>query len=104
MELDKQVAEALGLEYREYDPYQDGKINLWITKNGGCPDYVFSPSTNWSQGGPLIEEHEIEVKPATFISDFDYVELWQASIDDVSETGPTPLIAAMKALVAKEAG
>ena len=62
----------------------------------------FNPSTNWTQGGPIIEREGISV--AT-----DDVEPWCGFIED-GETntlffsGPTPLIAAMRCYVASQMG
>lgn len=61
-------------------------------------------STDWSQGGPLIEREKIEVHP--------YGQAWRAQnywseehksyvhAPMFSQTGPTPLIAAMRCYVA----
>jgi hypothetical protein len=62
----------------------------------------FNPSTNWTQGGPIIEREGISV--AT-----DDVEPWCGFIeDDKTNTlffsGPTPLIAAMRCYVASKLG
>ncbi len=52
----------------------------------GSPD--FHPSTNWAQGGPIIERERIEVRP------YDGEE-WIATDNLTNHTiGPTPLIAA----------
>lgn len=54
-------------------------------------------STNWSQGGPIIEREEISIERITSA-------LWTATLQSgpaVSEEhGPTPLIAAMRCFVA----
>lgn len=59
----------------------------------------YSPSTNWSQGGPLIEEYKIDIY---------YDEIWFATCGHLEqgkkESGETPLIAAMKALAAHKEG
>jgi hypothetical protein len=61
----------------------------------------YSPSTNWAQGGPIIEREMISVWP------FDDVT-WEAHMpygmnDDFAE-GPTPLVAAMRCYVASVLG
>ena len=60
----------------------------------------FSPSTDWSQGGPIIERKRIGVNPR---ADRKLQENWSAQFytgveNDlyVNEYGPTPLIAAMR--------
>ena len=67
------------------------------------PDY-YSPSTNWDQGGPIIERKKIDIM-------YDYSDKeWSAEADTgepepfmwVEGRGPTPLIAAMRAHVASK--
>jgi hypothetical protein len=68
----------------------------------------YSPSTDWLQGGPIIERERIEIKrgnPLYFPKDTveidNYYELlWLAD----KHYGPTPLIAAMRAYVASKLG
>lgn len=91
-ELDLAVAKSLGLI-----PGLDGYMNeVWYKgREVFGPVYGFSPSTIWAQGGKLIEENEIGVW-------YDGEE-WGADrlIWPTKSTsyGPTPLIAAMRALV-----
>ena len=72
---------------------------------------TFRPSTNWSQGGPLIERHGIEVfcnLNAEQASRFkDASPDWRACMNrgrSEHSYGPTPLIAAMRCLVAAKLG
>lgn len=75
----------------------------------------FSPSTNWAQGGPIIEREGIHT--ATLAAGIDpFVhqtfkegDAWEAEIlphdqDSIVFTGPTPLIAAMRCFVARKLG
>jgi len=58
----------------------------------------FSPSTDWSQGGPIIEQERIAVQ---------FGPLWTAVHSKRLgrfNYGPTPLIAAMRCLVASRLG
>ena len=59
---------------------------------------LVSPSTNWAQGGPIIEQERIEVRP------YDE-EKWIAT-DNVTnyQIGSTPLITAMRCHVAGQLG
>lgn len=58
----------------------------------------FLPSTDWSQGGPIIEREEIETRKANS-------KEWGAWKDGVGCIhGPTPLIAAMRCYVASKLG
>jgi hypothetical protein len=88
----------------------------WAVSNAGMEEFGFvvgefyisgeeapyHPSTNWSQGGPIIEREKIGV-------DCDDQGVWFASYDLSAETawgatGPTPLIAAMRCYVASKLG
>jgi hypothetical protein len=73
----------------------------WVFHGPGC---AFSPSTDWSQGGPIIERERIFVRPKT-------VGGWRCWIYDgkgegikFDQHGPTPLIAAMRCYVASKLG
>lgn len=61
-------------------------------------------STDWSQGGPLIEQYKVKLTPITQKDP----TVWHALTDDgqklFSAPGPTPLVAAMRALVAARLG
>ncbi len=56
----------------------------------------FSPSTDWSQGGPIIERESIYLMKVG-------ITQWRADCGP-AVTGPTPLIAAMRAFVTSELG
>ena len=67
------------------------------------------PSTDWSQGGPLIEREGIslmryEVPVSMFMVGYE----WRAEVTHSyyphKHSGPTPLIAAMRCLVASKLG
>jgi len=62
------------------------------------------PSTDWAQGGPIIEREAISLQWVNESS-------WEAYISDsvgvyveFSESGPTPLIAAMRCYVTSRLG
>jgi hypothetical protein len=65
----------------------------------GYPYMVWQPSTNWAQGGPIIEREGIELT---------CTDEWKAFMPFQSiprdEDGPTPLIAAMRCYVASKLG
>ncbi len=91
-ELDAAVANALGLP----TVMRDGITLLftWDDRHLAIPDRY---STDWSQGGPIIERQQIALlAPIAQTSD----DLWQAYAGKGSARGPTPLIAAMRAYVA----
>ncbi len=71
--------------------------------DGVCWKHLFTPSTNWAQGGALIERERIDV-----ISDPNGTAGWLGR-NYVNQTivalyGPTPLVAAMRCLVASRLG
>ena len=67
----------------------------FLLSNG---DFWF-PSTNWAQGGPIIEREGISLDKM-----YDTPE-WCASMENTKGyRGPTPLIAAMRCYVASKLG
>jgi hypothetical protein len=66
---------------------------------------LYTPSTDWAQGGPIIEREWLDITPWPNESDEELQ--WQCkqhdSIDCVA-FGPTPLIAAMRCYVASKLG
>ena len=67
------------------------------------PQCYWNPSTNWAQGGPIIERERIAVD---YRDTFDW---WVAYVNGGTDeeygcTGPTPLIAAMRCYVASTLG
>lgn len=84
----------------------EGKDSPWFKNEVfGCvvKGKRYSPSTDWSQGGPIIEREKIMLVPPS--EDFDG-ELWGASSADESimVTGESLLIAAMRCYVASKFG
>lgn len=64
-------------------------------------DIRFSPSTNWAQGGPIIEREEISLRDPCSVNMGDD---WEAVCGGYHRNGPTPLIAAMRCYVASKLG
>lgn len=63
----------------------------------GRKEWNYKPSTDWSQGGPIIEREKITIEWTG--------EDWMAYIwHDAEFFGPTPLIAAMRCYVASKLG
>jgi len=86
----------------------DDIVDKWfdsghLTVNGD----IYSPSTDWAQGGPIIERERIEL---TFDRASETDTLWRAEMFDLKgvsvghEYGPAPLIAAMRCYVASKLG
>lgn len=59
----------------------------------------YKPSTDWAQGGAIIEREEISIVRVSSA-------LWDAHMSNVNffESGATPLIAAMRCYVASKLG
>lgn len=70
----------------------------------GCSDegWVFSPSTDWAQGGRIIERENIQLKHDG--SGFLRIAHGGNYPNFVQAKGPTPLIAAMRCYVATKLG
>jgi len=90
-----------------------GPVHLYRTV--GHDPKPFTPSTDWAIGGPLIEREEIEIHviPSMRIpsnwADCSDGDTWCANVctpeqDLVKAAGPTPLVAAMRVLVASKLG
>jgi hypothetical protein len=75
----------------------EGAINGDDLDIGFILEGGYSPSTDWAQGGPIIERERIELEHDGFI--------WWARIKaDEDYSDPTPLIAAMRCYVASKLG
>lgn len=95
--LDWAVAKCEGMDAAMLNDFEDGTWLYWHRKY----------STDWSQGGPIIERECIELHAYNAASSAPKnPEYWEATIfieDEVIECyGPTPLIAAMRAFVASK--
>ena len=68
-----------------------------------CFDGTYTPSTNWAQGGPIIEREWIEL---CRLNNGEWRGQWyeQATEKIHREYGDTPLIAAMRCYVASKLG
>jgi hypothetical protein len=111
--LDWAVAMA---EFWEADRPQDGQIrkgDVYMLVGpfrliGLGVDKFYSPSTNWAQGGPLIDKHSIDFN--TQGVDVDGSQLIEATAQDFecmecwSAEGETRLIAACRAIVSAKFG
>lgn len=100
------------IEYPEWEAegYLKGSSQDLIFDDGT----LYSPSTNWAQGGPIIARELINAEPHFLSAGFAHpmgVWEWVAyvlgpnNIDDPCEQhGPTPLVAAMRCYVASKLG
>lgn len=116
MKTSKLIGPALDWAAAKCDPNSDPLIRLHQNsqgatvyfheglRNAGVP---YRPSTDWAQGGPIIEREKIELRrgnPLYFPQGNehgDYYEpLWIAG----KQHGTTPLVAAMRCYVASQLG
>ena len=78
---------------------------IWFDDRGWLTKY--SPSTDWSQGGPIIEQLQNSSKHQFLLeSDGENVHIlsWPSEHVHFSGYGPTPLIAAMRCCLASKLG
>lgn len=91
--LDWAVAKCEGHEQTAPRFYQ----GFVITPGANGTGEVFTPATNWAQGGPIIERERIAIW-----GDGDLH--WEAECGWTWAKGKTPLIAAMRCYVASKLG
>ena len=77
---------------------------LGYVDTGDVDDEPYYPSTNWAQGGPIIEREGINIGTIDALNG----PYWEAHMpygmsDDFAD-GPTPLIAAMRCYVISKLG
>ena len=116
--LDWLVAKCEGYDEHEWDR---DVSNMWMIRRSTQTEHFligyFEPSTDWSQGGPIIDREDIKVAP-----DMDACTTergtevyrkkgWMAQetataywIRKPVSTGPTPLIAAMRCYCSSKLG
>lgn len=99
--LDWAVAKCGGRGIEFEDPRDP-----WLTRDGisDQPLHSYTPSTDWSQGGPIIERERIELSPPVDAGDpwsaFKREFLFEEDGRDAYMEGQSPLIAAMRCFVA----
>ena len=91
----------------------DAETVAALMLNGGLDG--FEPSTDWAQGGPIIEREMIDLRKIynNGLPNANPYDCWKAEIifrdgklvaGDLFAYGPTPLIAAMRCFVASKLG
>jgi len=109
-ELDFWVAKAIGWTEGRLGTQDrnDPEPRGWYGKGAGqygIKRAYFNPSTNWAQGGPLIEKYITDIHKYGEYKMTLYKNKpsgkWNAKIysKNIVAYGPTPLIAAMRAIV-----
>ncbi len=100
--LDWAVAKAEGPSSVATCYYDDAGLPQWLEE---AEHNEWTPSTNWAQGGPIIEREFIQFRPTGPVG----ARWWIACPADApywEQTceGETPLIAAMRCFVASKLG
>jgi uncharacterized protein DUF2591 len=118
--LDKAVAKAEGLKHEVGHDFMLGfVVYAYVAQRGATTRIQYCPSIDWCRGGPIIERERIEVEfhgmtkgegpgpwgaqVVTRIEMNRYGSLHDKEVGR-SFSGPTPLIAAMRAYVASKFG
>ena len=115
--LDYLVAKALGYKFGHWQINNASYINVWaeLVDAAGCGPAGYFPeddrfrfSTDWAQGGPIIEREKVDLYYSTKTG------LWAAAIWQDTPGGgqleakvkqnPTPLVAAMRCFVTRKLG
>lgn len=101
MKTNELTGAALDWAVAKCDGVTEHSMGLWkLPILEACTSFQYSPSTNWAQGGPIIEREEIETRTA-------HSGGWMANrarTKGYFECGPTPLIAAMRCYGASKLG
>jgi len=81
---------------------EHGDLCEYVPGSRRDPYKPWRPSTDWSQGGPIIDRERIGVTPG--FASKKWVALGANMRSSLSQYGPTPLIAAMRCFVASKLG
>lgn len=99
--LDWAVANAAGMFIEIRPAGSCGRPLYVLAGEPGRIPWVWSPSTSWHHGGPIIERERISTEWSSLWDCWTARDLRSAAF---SFTGPTPLIAAMRCYVASKLG
>lgn len=84
----------------------DDPRDPWLVVDGIAdqPLHSYTPSTDWSQGGPIIERERISIRPDVASPLIRAFVIRPPNGLSHRYVGPTPLIAAMRCYVASKLG
>jgi hypothetical protein len=83
----------------------DDYTNVLMVTVGDDNDWKYTPSTDWAQGGAIIERERLSLTPRDGYWDcYVHDRLFEDDGSDHYSTGATPLIAAMRCYVASKLG
>ncbi len=99
--LDYAVAMANNETYDDYRVEEDGLLHAKFC--GAWLSHSYNPSTDWAQGGPIIERERLLIQPE--IGKDGAGNAWSAiAISGFECFGPTTLIAAMRCYISSKLG
>ena len=105
--LDWAVAKCEGMEFDEDTGATVLTGEYWWDDEGLQWPVEWEPSTNWAQGGSIIERLGVALSTTTMLG-AGAAYAWQAALrtqrQQFGEYGPTPLVAAMRCYVASRLG
>jgi hypothetical protein len=102
--LDWAVANSMGKEARQVQGL--GKA-VRLFKTIGYDPTPWQPSTDWAQGGPIIERERLQItteRDGAWVASIPYVVEIEGYRKYCFNSGPTPLIAALRCYVASKLG
>lgn len=106
--LDWAVAKCMGATNLRYDTVATWWVDLngepRALSSGWSPRQSWHPSTNWAQGGPIIERERINIRPNQSDDGFKAFVILRPTGLAHRHDGTTPLIAAMRCYVASKMG
>lgn len=88
-------------EHLSFSAYNGG-LAYFKNQHLYCGEGWFNPSTNWAQGGPIIDRNGIATERKIIEGTTEHE--WKAYVPYIHAYGPTPLIAAMRCYVASKLG
>jgi hypothetical protein len=99
--LDWAVAKCEGAGIEFDDPHDP-----WLTRDGIAdqPLHSYTPSSDWSEGGPIIEREEIFLAKSILGGWTGSIMTHDERVRCTMHGGLTPLIAAMRCFVASKLG
>jgi len=103
-DLDRQVAEALGLNLATHFNFVPEQGVTYLATGKSYPDPVavkFCPSTNWEQYGKLIKEYKISVY---WSSRYNCWKGFELGTNTGAATGATPQEAVCRTVIAMKEG
>ena len=98
--LNVAVVDALGMERVDMGVgFSKSWVRCWLD-DGAHYEMGFCPSSHWSDGGPLIERYSV----ATAFTGGAWEARYAGDSGRSVATGPSPLVAAMRAIVIAHCG